>query len=108
MLRRSQPENLAGKTSVSRLVARRSRRGEHGERRRWASDRTSDQLQCSGCPRASTDCAIWVELALSSVISVISVVKCIHVRLSFVMHNAAGASFLAQCRAIEHHPMGVD
>jgi hypothetical protein len=38
---------------------------------------------------------------LCSVISVISVVKCSYVCLIFVLHNAAEASFLAQCRAID-------
>ena len=43
---------------------------------------------------------LWLRPEGRARISVISVVKCIYVRLRFVMHNAAGASFLAQCRAI--------
>jgi hypothetical protein len=38
---------------------------------------------------------------MPSVISVISVVKCIYVRLRFVMHTAGAGSFLALRRAIE-------
>jgi hypothetical protein len=38
---------------------------------------------------------------MPSVISVISVVKCIYIRLRLVTHTAGVGSFLALCRAME-------
>jgi len=72
--------NYAGKQPIpaaglapARHTALWAANGDHGEEDTekegdGRSDRTSDQLQRSGCPRASTDSVIWVELALSSVL----------------------------------------